>query len=89
MDHSQSLMEREVEEAIPNPYCTLHLIVRHGDTGAVVVTASALVLGLFALVMLGALWAAPIVLAGAGLLHIVVRSYVELVRVIVDMLLPK
>jgi hypothetical protein len=48
-----------------------------------------LLLGLLAVVMTGALWAAPLVLVGTGLLYVVARSYVELVRVIVDMLLPK
>jgi hypothetical protein len=65
------------------------MLVKHGDRGVLVLTVGVLLLGLLAVVMTGALWAAPLVLVGTGLLYVVARSYVELVRVIVDMLLPK
>lgn len=72
----------------PN-YSTLHFIVKHGDWIAAVVGAAPLVIGLIAAVMLSSILAAIAGLAGSAFLYLVMRSYVELVRVIVDMLLPK
>lgn len=80
-------METDIQT--PNPYRTLHFLVRHGDTGATAVSVAVLLLGLLGVLATGALWAIPIVLFGVALLYVVARSYVELVRVIVDMLLPK
>jgi hypothetical protein len=56
---------------------------------ALLVEDDAFTRALLAEVITGALRAAPLVLVGTGLLYVVARSYVELVRVIVDMLLPK
>ena len=78
-----------MEQTLENPYRTLHAVVRHGDTGVVVVVAAILLLGLAGCVATGAFWAAPVVVAANALLYVLARSYVELVRVIVDMLLPK
>lgn len=78
-----------MEEETRDPYRTLHMLVKHGDTGATALTVAVLLLGVAAVVFTGALWAIPVVLLGSALLHVVSRSYVELVRVIVDMLLPK
>lgn len=69
-------------------YRILHLLVVYGDKGVVVVTAAALLMGLVAVVLAGFPWMSPLVVLGCVLLYIVARSYVELVRVIVDMLLP-
>lgn len=78
-----------MEQALENPYRTLHAVVRHGDTGVIVVVAAVLLLGLAGCLANGAYWAAPVVVAADALLYVLARSYVELVRVIVDMLLPK
>ena len=72
----------------PN-YSTLHFIVKHGDWIAAVVGAAPLVAGLIGAVLLSSVLAALAGVAGAAFLYLVMRSYVELVRVIVDMLLPK
>jgi len=86
---SNRTKENAVEDGSQPTYRTLHMLVKHGDRGVLVLTVGVLLLGLLAVVMTGALWAAPLVLVGTGLLYVVARSYVELVRVIVDMLLPK
>ena len=78
-----------MEQALENPYRTLHALVKYGDTGVNVLTAAVLLLGLAACVFTGALWPLPAVAVGDALFYVVARSYVELVRVIVDMLLPK
>lgn len=78
-----------MEEQAKDPYRTLNMLVKHGDAGATALTVAVLLLGAVGVVVTGALWAIPVVLLGSALLHIVARSYVELVRVIVDMLLPK
>jgi len=78
-----------VEEPTPHPYRTLRLLVEHGDRGAIAVTGAVLLLGLAGVLFTGTLWAIPVVLFADALLYVLARSYVELVRVIVDMLLPK
>ena len=70
-------------------YRTLHMLVKHGDLGANAVTLGVLLLALLAIVLTASWWALPVALFGTALVYIVARSYVELVRVIVDMLLPK
>lgn len=77
-------------QASPPTYTTLHFLVQHGDKGAVLVSVALLVLGIVLLIGgFGPLWAIPIVVLGVAFVHLLMRSYVELVRVIVDMLLPK
>lgn len=76
-------------ESPQTQYRILHLLVEHGDKGVVAVTAGALMIGLLAVFLTGAFLLAPVVLIASALLYIVARSYIELVRVIVDMLLPK
>jgi len=78
-----------VETESPPTYRILHLLVRHGHTGVLVLSGCVLALGLFAALMTGAWWTVPLTLVGSALLYIVARSYIELVHVIVDMLLPK
>ncbi len=74
--------------AVPS-YHALHFIVRHGGWVAWLVTFAVAAGGVAA-------WAAgypasflALWLVVAAFAYLVVRSYVELVRVIVDMLLPK
>ncbi len=79
----------EIGQTTHPTYSTLHFLVRHGDWVAVIVALAPVVAGVLA-------WATGLspVYAVAGLLggvflYLIMRSYVELVRVIVDMLLPK
>lgn len=70
-------------------YGTLHFLVRHGDWVAAIVGLVPAVGGVLAWASgLSLVYAVVGILAGA-FLYLIMRSYVELVRVIVDMLLPK
>lgn len=69
-----------------NQYPTLNILVRFGD-------AVAMILGLLPIALALALGAPPLILAAAAVAGLIlgffVRSYVELVRVVTDMLLPQ
>ena len=70
-------------------YGTLHFLVRHGDWVAAIIGLVPVVGGLLAWATGSSpVYVAAGILAGA-FLYLIMRSYVELVRVIVDMLLPK
>jgi hypothetical protein len=78
-----------MEQDEPTSYAALHFLVRHGATVAlvfalapVVAGAAAWLMGFHALFAVGGL-------VGGAFVYLIMRSYVELVRVIVDMLLPK
>ncbi len=73
-----------------NPtYHALYFLVRHGDWIAVVVALAPVAAGVLAWAE-GMSFAFAIAgVAGGAFLYLIMRSYVELVRVIVDMLLPK
>ncbi len=89
----RALPARDVASAPRNTrpsYATLHFLVRHGEAGAAIVSLALMLLGVGLLIGgSGPLWAIPVVVLGAAFLHLLMRSYVELVKVIVDMLLPK
>jgi len=70
-------------------YPALNFLVRHGDWVAIVVAMVPVVVG-------GLAWSMGLSfifgisgLAAGAFLYLMMRSFVELVRVIVDMLLPK
>lgn len=70
-------------------YPTIKLIVEHGNAIAVLIGLLPLA-GAIALVAFGLHW--MILIAGAvtaAVVYFLLRSYVELVRVMADMLLPK
>ena len=72
-----------------NDYPMLHFLMRWGKLAAACLAGAVLVVGFWAAISSGQwLWAAAgaaVAVVGYGL----ALSYVELVRVIVDMLLPK
>jgi hypothetical protein len=71
-------------------YPTLKRIVRYGDVLAPAVAVLPLLGAIAALVLLGAHWLAlPAGAACSAVLLLLMKSYVELVRVISDMLLPQ
>ena len=78
--------------AIPDPdkaYPVVRLLVKHGSILSIAVAAVLAIAGIWAaLAGFGWAWAPTGILAGAfgGL---IMRSYVELVRLITDMLLPR
>jgi hypothetical protein len=70
-------------------YPTIKLIVERGNLLAIAIGALPL-LGAIALVALGVHWFALVAGAvAAAVVYFLMKSYVELVRVIADMLLPK
>ena len=70
-------------------YPTIKLIVERGNLIAAAVGVLPL-LGAIALVVLGVHWFALVAgVVAAAVLYFLMRSYVELVRVIADMLLPQ
>jgi hypothetical protein len=70
-------------------YPTIKLIVERGNLLAILIGVLPL-LGGIALVLLGVHWFALVAGAvAAAVVYFLMKSYVELVRVIADMLLPK
>jgi hypothetical protein len=72
----------------PSPYWMLQFIVKHGDWLAIVTAALPLMACIAALAFGAPVWALAVGVVGSVFLFILMRSFVELVRVIVDMLLP-
>ena len=73
-----------------NPtYRTLHFLVSYGDWVAIGVAVVTLLLGIGLWATGGSLWFLAGGVVGGAFMYLIMRSYVELVRVIVDMLLPK
>ena len=74
----------------PSPYWMLHFIVKHGDWIAIVASVLPLLASIAAVALCNLpLWTIAIGAGGSSFLYLLMRSFVELVRVIVDMLLPK
>ena len=70
-------------------YPTLDLLVRHGDSIAWAVALAPALGGVLAWALGLSIGYAIAGVVAAAFLFLIMRSYVELVRVIVDMLLPK
>jgi hypothetical protein len=64
-------------------------LVRHGNRFAVLVGAGAAAVGLSAAVAYASILIAIIGVGGAVVLYVLLKSYVELVAIIADMMLPK
>ena len=77
------------EMPVANAYRTLHFLVRYGDWVALVVALVPLLAGIWLAVSDESVGYGVAGLAVSAFLYLLMRSYVELVRVIVDMLLPK
>jgi len=77
-------------ETPASPYWMLHFIVKHGDWLAIVCGVLPLMAAIAAMVIFPvASWVIVVGAAGSAFLFLLMRAFVELVRVIVDMLLPK
>ena len=77
-------------EAPPSPYWMLQFIVKHGDWIAIIcgvlpLLASVLCVAVCAITP----WVIAVGVVGSAFLFLLMRAFVELVQVIVDMLLPK
>jgi hypothetical protein len=77
-------------ETPPSPYWMLQFIVKHGDWIALVSGMLPLLASIACVAVCGITpWAIAVGVVGSAFLFLLMRSFVELVRVIVDMLLPK
>ena len=70
-------------------YPTLHFLVRHGNWIAAIVAVSTFILGVVASLVTETAWAIVVCTFASALIYLMLRSYVELVRIIVDMLMPR
>lgn len=70
-------------------YPTLHFLVRHGNWVAAIVAVSTLILGAVLSIVTETPWAIIVCTFASALIYLILRSYVELVRIIVDMLMPR
>ena len=76
-------------ETPPTPYWMLYFIVKHGGWLAAVTSALPLLACVAAIACGAPVWLLAAGFVASVLLFILMRSFVELVRVIVEMLLPK
>ena len=67
----------------------LKLIDRHGDWAAAVLATLPLAFVVGVAAIGGSLLWLPAGMAATGVLYVLLRSYVELIRLMIDMLLPK
>lgn len=79
-------MDDEIQK---NPYWMLHFIVRHGGWIAVATGVLPLLAGMAGVACGAPLWLLAVGAVGSAFLFMLMRAFVELVRVMVDMLLPK
>ena len=80
----------DIIETAPSPYWMLHFIVKHGDWVALVCGALPLLASILGVALLTVpAWAIVVGAVGSAFRYLLMRAFVELVRVIVDMLLPK
>ena len=70
-------------------YPTLRLLEKHGGWLAIVVALAAFAAGIAATLVGASAWWLPAGAVGGGILYILARSYVEMIRLLSDMLLPK
>ena len=78
-----------MDETTKNPYWMLHFIVKHGDWIAIAAGVLPLLASVAAVVCGAALWTIAVGAVGTAFLFMLMRAFVELVRVMVEMLLPR
>lgn len=70
-------------------YPIIDFLVRHGHPFAIGVALLPVLAGLWLLIAGGAWFYAACAIAAGAVLYVLMKSYVELVAIIADMLLPK
>jgi hypothetical protein len=70
-------------------YPMVNAVVRHGNLFAVVMAGAAVALGVYFALVHASIVYALIGVAAGGMLYVLLKSYVELVTIIADMMLPK
>ena len=78
-----------MSEIEKSPYWMLHFIVKHGDWIAMLAGALPLLASMAGVIAGLPIWSLAVGAVGSAFLFMLMRSFVELVRVMVDMLLPK
>lgn len=73
----------------PEPYPVVRFIVARGRHLAIALSLVVLLAGCWAAFQLGMVWLAPVALAGSGILLVILLSYVEVLTIIADTLIPK
>src|SRR5262245_46251533 len=86
--NSHATMNDNIETP-PTPYWMLFFIVNHGGWLAIATGLLPLLASVVAVTCGMPVWMLAIGVISSALLFILMRSFVELVRVIVEMLLPK
>ncbi len=70
-------------------YPTLRLLERHGDWLAILAALCPLAAAIIAALLGASWWWAAAGAVGAAFLFLAARSYIEMIRLMTDMLLPK
>ncbi len=70
-------------------YPTLRFLERHGDWIAILVALAPLLAGAVAALLGASFWWLLVGALAAAFLFVAARSYVEMIRLMTDMLLPK
>ncbi len=70
-------------------YPTLRFLERHGGWIAIVIALAPPAAGIVAALLGGSVWWLAAGIAAGAVLFVIARSYVELIRLMTDMLLPK
>ncbi len=87
--HPLNIMN-DTYETPPSPYWMLQFIVKHGDWIAIVCGVLPLLASVLCVVVCSIpQWVIAVGVVASAFLFLLMRAFVELVRVIVDMLLPK
>ncbi len=73
----------------PPTYPVVQFLVARGKSLAIALSAAVLLLSVVAGVVTHALWLLPAGLVAAGVLLVLLLSYVEVLRIIADTLIPK
>ena len=70
-------------------YPAIGFLVRFGGSLAIILGLTPLIAAAMAMVLGGPWWMMPVAIIAAAVLFLLVRSYVEMVRIIADTLLPR
>lgn len=77
------------DESPSNSYPVVRLLVARGKALAALLSAMVLLAGLVAAVLSPQWWLLPAAAVAAGVLWVLLLSYVEVLRIIADTLIPK
>ncbi len=70
-------------------YPTLRLLDKHGEPLAIAAAACPIVAAAVAIALSASWWWLVVAVVAAAFMYLAAKSYIELVRLMIDMLLPK